>query len=95
MAPTSIDGSEITGATIDGQEVSEITADGDVVYVNETVYDSPNTSTTVTVDAGSTIELYGAGGSGGYGGNGSGSGGGNGGFAKIETSSTRTVITSR
>lgn len=32
MAPTSIDGNEITGATIDGQEVSEITVDGDVVF---------------------------------------------------------------
>lgn len=32
MAPTSIDGSDITGATIDGQDVSEITVDGDVVF---------------------------------------------------------------
>ena len=32
MAPTSIDGNDITGATIDGQDVSEITVDGDVVF---------------------------------------------------------------
>jgi len=32
MAPTSIDGNEIAGATIDGQNVSEITVDGDVVF---------------------------------------------------------------
>jgi hypothetical protein len=30
--PTSIDGTDITGATIDGQEVEEITVDGDVVF---------------------------------------------------------------
>jgi len=32
MPPTSIDGSDITGATIDGQDVSEITVDGNVVF---------------------------------------------------------------
>ena len=32
MAPTSIDGSDITGATIDGQDVSEITVDGQTVF---------------------------------------------------------------
>ena len=32
MAPTSIDGTEITGATIDGQDVSEITVDGETVF---------------------------------------------------------------
>jgi len=32
MAPTNIDGTEITGATIDGQDVSEITVDGDTVF---------------------------------------------------------------
>ena len=32
MAPTSIDGTEITGATIDGEEVQEITVDGQVAY---------------------------------------------------------------
>lgn len=32
MAPTSIDGNEITGATIDGQDVSEITVDGQTVF---------------------------------------------------------------
>jgi hypothetical protein len=30
--PTSIDGTEITGATIDGTDVTEITVDGDVVF---------------------------------------------------------------
>jgi hypothetical protein len=30
--PTSIDATEITGATIDGQDVEEITVDGDVVF---------------------------------------------------------------
>jgi len=32
MAPISIDGEEITGATIDGEEVQEITVDGQVAY---------------------------------------------------------------
>jgi len=32
--PTSIDGTEITGATIDGQEVQEITIDGDTVFTS-------------------------------------------------------------
>jgi len=32
MAPTSIDGNDITGATIDGQDVSEITVDGQTVF---------------------------------------------------------------
>jgi len=32
IPPTSIDGTDITGATIDNQEVQEITVDGDVVF---------------------------------------------------------------
>jgi len=32
MPPTSIDGTDITGATIDGQHVQEITVDGDTVF---------------------------------------------------------------
>jgi len=32
MPPTSIDGTDITGATIDGTEVQEITVDGDTVF---------------------------------------------------------------
>jgi len=32
MIPTSIDGTDITGATIDGNDVQEITVDGDVVF---------------------------------------------------------------
>jgi len=39
MAPTSIDGTEITGATIDGQEVQEITVGGDVVFTAEQIID--------------------------------------------------------
>ena len=42
MAPTSIDGTEITGATIDGQDVSEITVDGETVFTaipDSIVYD--------------------------------------------------------
>jgi hypothetical protein len=34
--PTSIDGTDITGATIDGQDVQEITIDGQVVFVAST-----------------------------------------------------------
>jgi outer membrane protein assembly factor BamB len=32
MPPTSIDGTDITGATIDGTDVQEITVDGDTVF---------------------------------------------------------------
>jgi len=32
MPPTSIDGTDITGATIDGTDVTEITVDGDTVF---------------------------------------------------------------
>jgi len=32
IPPTSIDGTDITGATIDGTDVTEITVDGDVVF---------------------------------------------------------------
>jgi hypothetical protein len=38
--PTSIDGTDITGATIDGQEVQEITVDGDTVFTAQTLVDS-------------------------------------------------------
>jgi len=37
MPPTSIDGTDITGATIDGTDVQEITVDGDVVFTAETL----------------------------------------------------------
>jgi len=33
MPPTSIDGTDITGATIDGTDVQEITVDGDTVFI--------------------------------------------------------------
>ncbi|MDR9412791.1 MAG: hypothetical protein RI531_09305, partial [Haloferacaceae archaeon] len=32
MPPTSIDGTDITGATIDGTDVTEITVDGQTVF---------------------------------------------------------------
>jgi len=35
IPPTSIDGTDITGATIDGTDVTEITVDGDVVFSKE------------------------------------------------------------
>jgi len=35
MPPTSIDGTDITGATIDGTDVTEITVDGDTVFKSE------------------------------------------------------------
>jgi len=37
MPPTSIDGTDITGATIDGTDVQEITVDGDTVFTAETL----------------------------------------------------------
>jgi len=39
MIPTSIDGTDITGATIDGTDVQEITVDGDTVFTAETIID--------------------------------------------------------
>ena len=36
IPPTSIDGTDITGATIDGTDVQEITVDGDVVFTSTT-----------------------------------------------------------
>jgi len=37
IPPTSIDGTDITGATIDGTDVQEITVDGDVVFPAQTL----------------------------------------------------------
>jgi len=37
MIPTSIDGTDITGATIDGTDVTEITVDGDTVFSAQTL----------------------------------------------------------
>jgi len=37
MIPTSIDGTDITGATIDGTDVTEITVDGDTVFSAESL----------------------------------------------------------
>jgi len=39
MIPTSIDGTDITGATIDGTDVQEITVDGQTVFTAETIID--------------------------------------------------------
>jgi len=39
IPPTSIDGTDITGATIDGTDVTEITVDGDTVFGGITVVD--------------------------------------------------------
>jgi len=39
IPPTSIDGTDITGATIDGTDVTEITVDGDVVFSAVTGFD--------------------------------------------------------
>ena len=39
IPPTSIDGTDITGATIDGTDVQEITVDGDVVFSAATIID--------------------------------------------------------
>jgi len=38
IPPTSIDGTDITGATIDGQDVQEITVDGDTVFTAADFY---------------------------------------------------------
>jgi len=43
MIPTSIDGTDITGATIDGTDVQEITVDGQTVFT--AVEEPPNTAT--------------------------------------------------
>jgi len=39
IPPTSIDGTDITGATIDGTDVQEITVDGDTVFTAQTIID--------------------------------------------------------
>jgi len=41
MIPTSIDGTDITGATIDGTDVTEITVDGDTVFSAGPSFDLP------------------------------------------------------
>jgi hypothetical protein len=43
--PTSIDGTDITGATIDGQDIEEITVDGDVVFSAGGSFDITNYNT--------------------------------------------------
>jgi len=39
IPPTSIDGTDITGATIDGTDVTEITVDGDTVFTSTQIVD--------------------------------------------------------
>jgi len=59
MIPTSIDGTDITGASIDGTDVTEITVDGDTVFEAVTIPNSvvtqyrfeDNTNTSVAVDS--------------------------------------------
>jgi len=45
IPPTSIDGTDITGATIDGTDVTEITVDGDVVFSGESTLPQANLHT--------------------------------------------------
>jgi len=57
IPPTSIDGTDITGATIDGTDVTEITVDGDTVFtgvpdsgVFRLTFDSVDTQTGTAID---------------------------------------------
>jgi len=54
--PTSIDGTDITGATIDGQEVQEITIDGQSVFLAEQIVD--NFEPELYEDQGATLSTY-------------------------------------
>jgi len=70
MIPTSIDGTDITGATIDGSDVQEITVDGDVVFsagpdfpssvVNRWPFDEGSGSTVTDVIGGDNGSITGA-----------------------------------
>ena len=51
IPPTSIDGTDITGATIDGTDVQEITVDGDVVF-SATVTETVNVGSSDSITAG-------------------------------------------
>jgi len=58
MPPTSIDGTDITGATIDGTDVTEITVDGDTVFSADRTpssvvhqYLEPNFTTSTWIDS--------------------------------------------
>jgi len=56
MPPTSIDGTDITGATIDGTDVQEITVDGDSVFTAKQVIDDFN-DTDFSEYSGDTAQL--------------------------------------
>jgi len=56
MIPTSIDGTDITGATIDGTDVTEITVDGDTVFTAETIVD--NFEPALYGNVGATLSTY-------------------------------------
>jgi len=47
MIPTSIDGTDITGATIDGTDVTEITVDGQTVFSAETIIEDNFSTNTI------------------------------------------------
>ena len=60
MIPTSIDGTDITGATIDGTDVTEITVDGDVVFSarGQLLYVASNAQNTIeTFELGTPFDL--------------------------------------
>jgi len=65
MIPTSIDGTDITGATIDGQDVTEITVDGDTVFtagvpVNRLYVAESNNNVITQYDLNNKFDLTGA-----------------------------------
>jgi len=58
MIPTSIDGTDITGATIDGTDVQEITVDGDVVFIGATQLPTQNLIHRYDFSAASTTTTF-------------------------------------
>jgi hypothetical protein len=67
--PTSIDGTDITGATIDGQDVGEITVDGQTVFsagapssglLHNYDFSDPGTTTSTVPDLAGTDDLTGS-----------------------------------
>ena len=55
MIPTSIDGTDITGATIDGTDVQEITVDGQTVFTAGPPVPQPDLHYTFSETSGSTV----------------------------------------
>jgi hypothetical protein len=58
MIPTSIDGTDITGATIDGTDVTEITVDGDTVFSPQKIVDNFEDAPTGPYGTTDTISTY-------------------------------------